>query len=163
MQIVTINNLTNNAYAQENITLAYYVYQLVELNITHSNNNIYDENSLDRLLSNKTIESYIQLIDKSYVIAIYDNEILIACGFLTIQDNRYFSKSLHVHPKYRGRGLARFICDERENFLREIGVKVIFIESLKFPKTIAFHKDRGYLPEPPYKELKNTILMKKIL
>jgi len=163
MQIITINNLTNNAYVQENITLAYDICQLVELNIIHSNNDVYNEKSLDRLLSNKTIESYIQLINKSYVISIYDNEVLIACGFLTTQDNRYFSKSLHVHPKYRGIGLARFICDERENFLRKLGIKAIVIESLKFPKTIAFHKNRGYLPEPSYKELKNTVLMKKIL
>lgn len=162
-EIFLIDNLSSNHQNSSYEDLAIDIAQLVNENMAYSNNQVYDEVSLAKLGSNKTVEAYQTLISKSYVIAVYERQVLLACGFLTIQDGRYFSKSLHVHPDYRGHGLAKFICDERERFLINLGERTIFIESLKFPNTISFHQRRGFLPEVPYRELKHTILMKKEL
>lgn len=158
-----IDNLKSNDEAASYYDLAYDVAELVSLNMSYSNQDVYDSVSLTKLTSNKTLEAYEALISKSYVVAVYEADKLIACGLLTVQDERYFSKSLHVHPEYRGHGLAKFICEEREHYLRKLGEASIYIESLKFPETIAFHQRRGYVLEPPYKVLKHTILMKKAL
>ena len=162
MNIVTINNLGSTS-SQDYTSLALEICNLVQLNIAQSNQGTYDSQRLDRLMLNKTVAAYDELINKSYMIALYEDTSLIACGFATFQDDRYFSKSLHVHPKYRGKGLAQYICKEREDHLKSIGASEVYIESLKFPNTIAFHKSRGYAETPPYKPLVNTILMKKNL
>lgn len=163
LKIIRINNLSTDASGLGYSDLSSAITELVAMNIRYSNDGAYNDESMSRLMSNKSIESTLEMIKSSFVICVFDDERLIACGFSKIQDGRYFSKSLHVHPDFRGRGLAAFICDEREDFLRSIGVKELYIESLKFENTIQFHKSRGFQIKPPYKELKNTILMKKAL
>lgn len=162
-RIERINNLTNKNSEFNYSELANEIASLVLNNIEYSNDGAYDDASMERLCRNKTAESTLEMINDSYVICVFDDQKLIACGFAKMQDGRYFSKSLHVHQDYRGKGLAQFICNEREDFLRSIGVKELFIESLKFEHTMKFHERRGFTYIPPYKELRNTVLMMKIL
>lgn len=145
------------------LSLAEDITDLVVMNIEASNDGAYSQEALMRLKANKTLEATQTLIVTSFLVCVYDGTRLIACGFLKRQDGRCFAKSLHVHPNYRGQGLANFIVSEREAYLKSIGVTEVFIESMKFENTIQFHKRHGYFVETPYKPLKNTILMKKTL
>lgn len=148
---------------EDYLSLAEDITDLVVMNIEASNDGAYSQEALVRLKANKTLEATLALIKTSFLVCVYDGPCLIACGFLKRQDGRYFSKSLHVHPDYRGQGLASFIVSEREAYLKSIGVTEVFIESMKFENTLAFHKRHGYVLEVPYKPLKNTVLMKKSL
>lgn len=133
------------------------------MNLDYSNNGTYDEESFVRLKKNKTQADILTLIESSLTICVYEDDVLVACGFVTIQDNRYFSKSLHVHPMLRSKGLGKFICNEREKILKKMGVEELYIESMKFPDTLKFHRSNGFKTTQPYKVLKNTVLMKKYL
>jgi len=161
--LLRINNMTEEMCKKNYKPLASEIADLVNLNIDFSNNETYSQESIDKLKLNKTTDFILKMIERSFVICIYDQNTLIACGFLTQVDNRFFSKSLHVHPNFRGKGFAKLICNEREKFLRRLGIDVLYIESLKFQKTIDFHKLNGFKVERPYKKLENTILMKKII
>jgi len=160
---IRIDNLTQANFDEDYSVLAIDITELVKMNIEYSNDGTYSEEALTKLKANKTVEHILKMIQTSFVICIYEEAVLVACGFVVEQDHRYFSKSLHVHPQFRGQGLARLICHERETFLKNIGAEEVFIESMKFPHTIKFHKCNGFKLEQPYKELKNTILMRKVL
>jgi len=161
--IYIIDNFKKGLDPNKYLSLAEDINDLVMKNIEHSNDGTYTQEALVRLKANKTQKATLDLIKTSFLVCIYDGPVLIACGFSKQQDGRCFSKSLHVHPAYRGQGLANFIVNEREAYLKSIGVTEVFIESMKFENTIAFHKRQGYVLERPYKPLVNTILMKKTL
>ncbi len=162
-KIVRINNLNEKEETKDYQSLALEIAELVNANIDYSNKGTYDEASLKKLKGNKTVSNILELINGSFVICIYEEDILVACGFVTLQDERYFSKSLHVHPAHRDKGLGRIICNEREKVLVRMGVEELYIESMKFPETLNFHRRNGFKTEKAYKELKNTVLMKKKL
>ncbi|MCY6370184.1 GNAT family N-acetyltransferase [Clostridium ganghwense] len=165
-KIHTINNLnsTTKEISKEKEDLASQIARLVNENMAHSNNNTYSEDEMKRLSHNKTAESMLDLINRSYLIYLTnEQDEIVGCGMVVRQDNRYFAKTLHIRSDYRGLGYAQQICDLREKFLRTIGEKEIYIESLKYPKTIEFHKKRGFVEIPFYRELKYTLLMKKNL
>lgn len=144
--------------------LAEQIVSLAKNNTLYSNKGTYSEEAMIRLNISKTSEVIKTLIQQSYTVCLYDeNKELIGCGLLTYQDSRYFAKSLHIRNDYRGKGYAKLICNMREEYLKNIGINEIFIESLKFPETLEFHRSRGFYEVPIYKELKNTILMKKDL
>ncbi len=162
--IQRINNLTPSFEKLDNLELARQMSDLATANIIYSNKKSYNQSEMHVLLSNKTTSSYLELINRSFIVSIYnDKQELIGCGLISVQDGKHFAKSLHIHRAYRSMGLARLICEDRERFLKNLGVSEIYIESLKFPKTIEFHKRRGFAEITPYKELKNTILLKKVL
>ncbi|CAH2211755.1 GNAT family N-acetyltransferase [Tepidibacter aestuarii] len=160
-----INNFNSlcETYNKDELTIK--IADLVNANMLYENKgNTYSKDEMQGLGKNKTAESIKELIDRAYLVYLTNekNEI-IGCGMVIKQDNLYFAKTLHIRHDYRGFGYAQKICDLRENFLRSIGEKEIYIESLKYPKTIEFHKKRGFKECPNYRELKYTILMKKDL
>lgn len=161
--MLRINNLTQANCESDYLSLATDIAALVNMNIDYSNDGTYDEAALSRLKRNKSVTHIVEMIQKSLLICIYEDERLLACGFVMSQDDRYFSKSLHVHPLMRRKGLGKLICQEREDALKNMGVEEVFIESMKFPDTIEFHKSNGFEVETPYKVLLNTILMRKRL
>ncbi len=163
-EVMLVNNLSRTGEREDANGLARQIYELAISNIIQSNFQTYNQEDMELLLKSKTLESYKTLVSKSFVVCVYnDCKELIGCGLVSRQDGRYFAKSLHVHKNYRSLGIAKMICEEREKFLINHGVTQVFIESLKFPKTKAFHKKRGFTEIPPYKELKNTVLMRKTL
>ena len=159
---------TEKKISQETLKeVAKDIANLANMNIASSNDGTYDAAAMEKLSTSKTYEATLAMLECAYTVCIYDTvqtpQKLIACGFVKMQDGRYFSKSLHVHPDYRGQGLAVRICDLRENHLRHLGVTEVYIESLKFENTVRFHKRRGFEAYPPYRELRNTVLMRKVL
>ncbi|KDR96557.1 Acetyltransferase (GNAT) domain-containing protein [Peptoclostridium litorale DSM 5388] len=143
-------------------SLALQIAKLVSDNMAYSNNNTYSSQDMELLSRNKTAESMLELIERSYIVYLTnENDELVGCGMVVRQDGRYFAKTLHIRNDCRGLGYAQQICDLREDFIRNMGEREIYIESLKYPKTIEFHKKRGFAETPPYRELKYTVLMKK--
>jgi N-acetylglutamate synthase-like GNAT family acetyltransferase len=140
------------------------ISNLVISNMHKSNNGTYSHEDMKLLLRNKSPEYMEILLKKSFTVCLEDEKNnLIGCGMITSQDDRCFSKSLHLDSKYQGLGYGKLICDTREQFIKDTGITKIFIESLKYPKTIAFHKSRGFKKSIPYKKLNYTILMEKDL
>lgn len=162
-KIIRIDHLRQANGEKDYLPLARDIVALVHLNMDYSNDGTYDEVALLRLKANKTVNHILKMIQTSLLICIYEDELLIACGFIMLQDDRYFSKSLHVHPMMRRKGLGQLICQEREEALKSMGVEEVFIESMKFPDTIEFHRSNGFEVATPYKVLQNTILMRKCL
>ncbi|WP_099189558.1 GNAT family N-acetyltransferase [Tepidibacter mesophilus] len=165
IKIHEINNLDSLSEIDDKDELSFKIAELVNSNMKYENStDTYSKDEIQKLGTNKTAQSMKELINKSYLVYLTNekNEI-IGCGMVVKQDGRYFAKTLHIRHDYRGSGYAQKICDLRENFLRSIGETEIYIESLKYPKTIEFHKKRGFKEAPNYRELKYTILMKKDL
>ncbi|TCO74618.1 GNAT family N-acetyltransferase [Marinisporobacter balticus] len=164
IKIHTINNLgdSKNPGSKEHEEIASQIAILVSKSMAYSNSNTYSKDEMEGLSHNKTAKSMLNLINSAYVIYLTnETDELIGCGMVVKQHDRYFAKTLHIRPDYRGLGYAQKICDLREAYLRSIGEIEIYIESLKYPKTIAFHKKRGFVEMPPYRELKYTVFMKK--
>lgn len=146
---------------------AHQIAALIRENMLQENSgDVYTEDELSSLLSNKTSETVKSRLSDGYLVYISDNSgKVVACGMVCYRKDksRYEAKTLHVHKDYRGKGLAQKICDMREARLRSFGVTEIFIESLKFPGTIRFHKRRGFCEVPGDHGLKRSVLMKKKL
>lgn len=164
MKIIKLDNLTK---FQDNFDYGYLSERISKLVITNmeiSNKDIYSMDEFKGLTSNKTKDSMENLIKISFLVYLenIDGEI-IGCGMISRQHERYFAKTLHIDKRYQGKGYGRLICDIREEFLKSIGEKTIFIESLKYPETLKFHKSRGFCETPQYRPLKYTVLMKKAL
>lgn len=159
-----IDNLNASAESgsEGHCSLALQIAELVRDNMAYSNNNTYSSQDMEALSRNKTAESMQDLIGRSYLVYLTnEKEEVVGCGMVVRQDGRYFAKTLHIRSDHRGMGYAQQICDRRESFLRSMGEKEIYIESLKYPKTIEFHKKRGFMETPAYRDLKYTVLMKK--
>lgn len=88
---------------------------------------------------------------------------IIGCGMVVKRKGRYESKYLHIREDYRGRGLARKLCDIREDTLRKMKVKELYIESLKFKNTLRFHKLRGFVKTNEKTAKGLVVVMKKKL
>jgi len=88
---------------------------------------------------------------------------VIGCGMVVKRKGRYESKYLHIRKDYRGQGLARKLCDIREDRLRQIGVKELYIESLKFEHTLKFHRLRGFKETGEKTSRGLVVIMKKKL
>ena len=165
IKVNEINNFNSLCETYNINELSLKIADLVNFNMMHENeSNTYSKDEIENLSKNKTIESMEKLIERSYLVYLTNGENeIIGCGMVVKQDGLYFAKTLHIRHDYRGLGYAQKICDLREDFLRSIGANEIYIESLKYPKTIAFHKKRGFKEASNYRKLKYTILMKKDL
>jgi len=165
IKVHEINNFNSLCETYNINELSFKIANLVNFNMMHENeSNTYSKDEIENLSKNKTIESMEKLIERSYLVYLTNEENeIIGCGMVVKQDGLYFAKTLHIRHDYRGLGYAQQICDLREDFLRSIGENEIYIESLKYPKTIEFHKKRGFKEASNYRELKYTILMKKDL
>jgi len=88
---------------------------------------------------------------------------VIGCGMVVLWKGRYEERYLRVRKDYRGKGLGKTICNFREKKLKELGVKEVYIQSLKFKKTLSFNKARGFeeTGEKTSKDL--AVIMKKKL
>lgn len=164
--IHTINNLTGPDTNLLDLTAASGIAQLIRENMLFANINTltYDKKSITHLIANKTAQTIRDRLHHGFLVYVTGKDSHIAgCAMLIKHDERYFAKTLHIHQDFRGRGLARLLCLIRENLLRSMGVKELYIESLLFPGTIAFHKKRGFREIKPYRKLYYSILMKKEL
>lgn len=138
------------------------IHEFILRNLAEEDPGTYGDDELRAMLALRTLEKLSRRIAEGYLIYLEDRSgEIIACGILVKNKGRFESKSLHVDRGFRGRGLARFISDLREKRAVESGAVEIYIESLKFPRTVDFHLSRGYLPEAGERPLKYSVFMKK--
>jgi hypothetical protein len=88
---------------------------------------------------------------------------LAAIGMAVYRHARYELKTLHVNHDLRGRGLATIICDARDLLLAFHGAREIYIESLKFPRTLQFNLQRGFRETVDGKARSRSVLMSRQL
>lgn len=160
---VIINNLLKD---KEDISLglAEKITDMVHENFKSSNYGEYSDEELDRIIQKRTPEQFLSSMKSALTVRLEDSENkIVAFGMIVFREGHYEAKSLNVHPEYKGMGLGKKVCEIRENILQEMGIKELFIESLKFRKTLAFHQSRGFSEWPTDKKLQFTVFMRKEL
>lgn len=143
--------------------LAERISDLIKINYSDSNNGEYTEEELRQLMLNKTAENIFNFMCKGLSVIIYEGENVIGFGMIVRKNNLYEAKYLNVSPKFKGAGIGSRICELREQTLKGMGIRELYIESLRFKKTISFHKYRGFYDVPNIRKLYFTKYMKKDL
>lgn len=161
-------NILDNLFIKESKNLdmdtAEKISKLIKENIDFSNKGEYNANELNHLKSNKTSETVIDRLKEGFLVYMTNSrEDVVACGMLIKKGERYEAKTLHVKSDYRSLGLGQEICRIREEKLKMNGIEELYIESMKYESTIAFHKSRGFIEVPSQRELKYSVYMKKEL
>lgn len=162
MKTKVINNLHTET-EKIDYGLAVQISNLIEGNFKQSNSGEYTEDEMSRLLSNKTPENIFNFLCHGLSVILYDGDNIAGFGMIVRKNNLYEAKYLNVSPKYKGLGLGKLICDTREKHLKDMGVRELYIESLRFNHTISFHKRRGFYDIPNIRKLYFTNYMKKDL
>lgn len=140
------------------------ISEFVKTNIQESNEKEYDSEEMDFLVRTRTSERVKKRAIEGFLVYLTnEKDEIIGCGMVVKNNGRYQARYLHVRKDYRGQGLGKKICDIREERLRKMGVKEIYIESLKFENTLRFHKSRGFVETGEQTPRKLAIIMKKKL
>ena len=162
MKTIVLNNLNTQ---QENISssIAVKIEALINKNYIESNDGEYTVNEITALLSNKTASNIYHFMQKGLSVIISDEDSIIGFGMVVRKNNIYEAKYLNVDPAYKGKGIGNTICNIREKTLKEMGIRELYIESLRFDNTSRFHKNRGFYDVPDLRDLKFTKYMKKDL
>lgn len=162
METRVINNL-HTSRERIDFSLAQEISKLINENFRMSNTGEYSDDEISGLLLNKTSENIYDFLCNGLSVVIYDGDTLAAFGMIVRKNNLYEAKYLNVSPKYRGLGLGHIICDTREKQVRDMGIRELYIESLRFKRTLEFHKKRGFYDVPNIRKLYYTNYMKKDL
>jgi len=85
----------------------------------------------------------------SGVFGMFDGEKIIGAVIGSSDGRKGWINRLAIDPDYRGRNLAAYLIREAENFLRDMGIKVIaaLIEEYNTPSMSVFTK-AGYSHDP---------------
>lgn len=83
------------------------------------------------------------------IFGMFDGDRMIGVIVGSSDGRKGWLNRLAVDPEYRGRGLASYLIKEAENYLYDLGVKVIgcLIEEYNTPSMSAFTKE-GYSCDP---------------
>ncbi|WP_028974363.1 GNAT family N-acetyltransferase [Spirochaeta cellobiosiphila] len=155
-----LNDMANNVDRE----ICQQMADLLARNYRSSNDGeIYSNPELEYLISKKSTDKIALLCSKNYTAFCQNKEGKVIAFGLLVQNERWEIKYLNVDPDYKGQGIGRRINSLREETAKAQGVKEIYVESLLFPGTLAFHRSNGYLRIPSPKPLYYTILMKKNL
>ena len=140
------------------------ISELIRINTLQSERGEYSNEELEYLTKVKTPELIKKRAKNGLTVYLTNekNEI-IGCGMAAKMKKGYELKYLHIRQDYRKRGLARKICDIREDRLRAAGVKEVYISSLKFENTLRFHRLRGFKETGEKSSKGLSVLMKKKL
>ncbi len=108
-------------------------------------------------------------IDKiRHVVVAYDDSEAIGCGAIKEFETGVTEiKRMFVREERRGRGIAKVILSDLENWASEIGSSVCVLETgLKQPEAIALYSKSGYETIANYGQyagVENSVCMKKSL
>ncbi|PWJ59524.1 acetyltransferase (GNAT) family protein [Dyadobacter jejuensis] len=95
---------------------------------------------------------YNRITDLPTVVLAYDGTEPIGCGCFKIHDSENIEiKRMYVLPQYRGRGLARTLLKELEQWALSLGYKRSILETgKKQTEAIALYTHLGYEPIAGY-------------
>lgn len=102
------------------------------------------------------------------VVVAYEDEKAIGCGaFKKYAAGAAEIKRMFVRENQRGRGIAKLILSELENWASELGFSECVLETgLKQPEAIALYRKSGYETIPNYGQysgVENSVCMKKTI
>ena len=106
-------------------------------------------------------------IDKiRHVVVAYENEKAVGCGAIKeYEENVAEIKRMFVRENERGRGIAKLILTELENWAWELAFLECVLETgVKQPEAIALYSKNGYGIIPNYGQyagVENSVCMKK--
>ena len=127
---------------------------------------LFDEYLVDIDGEERDFFAFYNNVSLDHVLVIYENEVAIGCGAFKKYDTITAEiKRMFVHPDHRGKGIARFILSELENWAKESGYTDFILEtSPKLESAIALYLKTGYQLIPNYGQyigVENSICMKK--
>jgi putative acetyltransferase len=108
-------------------------------------------------------------IDKiKHVVVAYSGEIPVACGAIKEFDRKTMEvKRMFTVESHRGKGLAKQVLTELENWALELGYSKCILETgLRLPDAMRLYKRNGYHQIPnygQYVEMENSICFEKKL
>lgn len=159
-----LDNFQKDTSDKNHLIISNKIALLMRTNYVGSNDKKeYSDQEISHLISNKTVEVVSERLKEAYTVYVCHLNKIIACGSLVRKDDHIEAKMLNVGSCFKGMGLARKICDIRENYARSAGYKNVYIESLKFENTIKFHESRGFYKTKSIRNLKYSIYMCKDL
>jgi putative acetyltransferase len=127
---------------------------------------LFDEYLVDIDGEERDFFAFYNNVQLDHVLVVYENETAVGCGaFKKFDDTTAEIKRMFVHPDHRGKGIARFILSELENWATETGYPNFILEtSPKLESAIALYQKTGYHLIPNYGQyigVENSICMKK--
>jgi len=146
--------------------LAQEVSDLIINNMISENQRMkqYSQEEMDKLTGNKSPELLKERLSQGVLVYLTNSSgQLVGCGMIENKGDHYEAKTLHVAYPFRGKGYARLICDVREKCLKDKGISEIYTESLKFEKTLGFHRSRGFEDYQDGRSRRFSVLMRKSL
>lgn len=159
---VVWDNLSDQS-AEVDLEICQQMAGLLKKNYLASNDSgVYSDVEIQFLVQKKSAKVIAALAEKNWTV-FYQSEAgkVLAFGLLVQKEERWEVKYLNVDPAAKRNGLGQEIVRRREEKARELGVDEIYLESLLFSGTIAFHKKMGYSRTESEKPLYYTVLMKK--
>jgi len=96
----------------------------------------------------------------------YADGVPVGCGAIkSFSETEAEVKRMYVLPAYRGRGIARLILSELEDWSRELGFRACILETARgFDDAIGLYTKHGYCPTPnydPYVGVENSVCFRK--
>ncbi len=158
-----IDNLNGYTFIHNEREVAREIAFLMQKNYIDSNRGEYSAEEISYLISNKKEGVILERLKEAYIVYVSHGEKIVACGVLMKKGDRLEAKMLNVDLRYRGLGLAQKICDIREDFAKKMDYRRVYIESLRFQKTLDFHSRRGFYQVEAPRELNYSIYMCKDL
>ncbi|MFC7774451.1 GNAT family N-acetyltransferase [Flavobacterium sp. GCM10027622] len=127
---------------------------------------LFDEYLVDIDGEERDFFAFYNNVQMDHVLVVYENETAVGCGaFKKFDDTTAEIKRMFVHPDHRGKGIARFILSELENWATETGYPNFILEtSPKLESAIVLYEKTGYHLIPNYGQyigVENSICMKK--
>ena len=103
-----------------------------------------------------------------HVVVVYHDKQAIGCGAMKeVQNETVEIKRMYVDPTNRGKGVARQILAELENWAGELGYKKCVLETGKRQvEAVALYQNCGYQSIPnyePYIEMENSVCFEKLI
>jgi GNAT superfamily N-acetyltransferase len=108
-------------------------------------------------------------IDKiKHAVVVYTDELPVACGAIKEFDPETMEvKRMFTVESHRGKGLAKQVLTELENWALELGYSKCILETgLRLPDAVRMYQRNGYLQIPnygQYVEMENSICFEKKL
>jgi len=160
-KIYQIDNLNNKEYIRHD--LGKIIFETVNSSIYKSNNGEYTKSELDILAKRKSAERAQKELKEKYIVYIEANHKIIGFAAISIKNNNYLYSWLQVIPEYRGMGFSNILSEKRDNYLRNINIKEVLIESFKFKETLSYHVNRGFVKHKDQVGFTDTVRMIKKL
>jgi GNAT superfamily N-acetyltransferase len=104
----------------------------------------------------------------NHVVVAYENDLPVGCGAIKpFSADAMEVKRMYVHPQERGKGIARQILSELEEWARELScLKCVLETGKKQSDAVSLYSKSGYSIIPnygPYANMETSVCFEKVL